>query len=124
MILGNPIYFGSAFLVLVACAHATPVELVNARNAYDQATRGPAPKYTPAELHIAQESLSRAEAAFKLAHRDGYAKLLGVPDRLGRDRRGHDLRPAGRGGGRGRAGRMERSRPRAGVERRADPGRV
>ncbi|MBA3548772.1 MAG: OmpA family protein [Nannocystis sp.] len=60
----NPILLGSAFLLL-ACAHAAPTELVNARTAYAQAEQGPSKKYTPADLHIAKESLGRAEKAFK-----------------------------------------------------------
>ena len=60
----NPILFGSAFALLVACAHAAPQELVSARSAYDEAAAGPAKKYTPADLHVAKESLTRAEKAF------------------------------------------------------------
>lgn len=60
----NPILFGSAFAALVACAHAAPAELVTARDTYDRAASGPSKKYTPAELHIAKESLTQAEKRF------------------------------------------------------------
>ena len=61
----TPILFGSALALLVACAHTAPQELVSARTAYDHASVGPAKQYTPAELHIAKESLARAEKTFK-----------------------------------------------------------
>lgn len=50
--------------LLGACAHQTPRELVDARTAYDRAAHGPSKKYTPAELHVAHESLVKAEKAF------------------------------------------------------------
>ncbi len=55
----------SAFtLLLVACAHETPRELVAARGAYEQAAAGPAKELTPAELHVARKSLLRAEQLY------------------------------------------------------------
>lgn len=54
----------SALTLLVACAHEPPRELVAARSAYEQAATGPAQKYTPADLHVARESLVRAEQLF------------------------------------------------------------
>lgn len=54
----------SALALLVGCAHAPPSELVEARAAYTRAESGPSKKYTPAELHVARESLTRAETAF------------------------------------------------------------
>ncbi len=56
---------GSALTLLGACAHSAPNELVSARTSYDRAAAGPATKYTPADLHIAKESLTRAEKAFQ-----------------------------------------------------------
>lgn len=73
MNLKNPILFGSAFSLLLACAHTAPTELVNARTAYQRAEDGPAKKYTPAELHVAKESLGTAEKAFK---KDGDTLLV------------------------------------------------
>ncbi len=56
--------FAAALTLSVACAHAVPHELVDARTAYDRAAAGPSKQYTPAELHVARESLTRAEKAF------------------------------------------------------------
>jgi len=50
--------------LLAACAHEPPRELVAARSAFEQAATGPAQRYTPAELHVARESLVRAERLF------------------------------------------------------------
>jgi outer membrane protein OmpA-like peptidoglycan-associated protein len=61
----TPILFCSAFTLLLACAHTAPGELVNARTAYAHAEDGPSKKYTPAELHVARESLLKAEKSFK-----------------------------------------------------------
>ncbi len=62
----NPIIFcGSAVALLLACAHTTPPELLDARSAYERAAAGPSKQYTPAELHVAKESLNRAEKAFR-----------------------------------------------------------
>jgi len=53
------------FTLLFACATALPPqELVDARDQYQKAQNGPAPKYVPAELHVARESLDVAEHAF------------------------------------------------------------
>ena len=49
----------------VACAHAPPSELVDARAAYERAAGGPAAKYDPAGLHVAKETLTVAEQRFK-----------------------------------------------------------
>jgi outer membrane protein OmpA-like peptidoglycan-associated protein len=65
MIRTNHILLGSAFLALAACSHTPPGELFEARTAYDRAENGPSKKYTPAELHVARESLNKAEKAFK-----------------------------------------------------------
>jgi len=69
----KPILFGSAVALLFACAHTAPNELVNARTAYATAADGPAKVHTPAELHVAMESLGRAEKAFK---KDGDTVLV------------------------------------------------
>ena len=50
--------------LLVGCAATIPTELINARQAYQKASAGPAAKLTPAELHKAEEALSRAEKSF------------------------------------------------------------
>jgi len=50
---------------LLACGgHLAPKELVDARAAYDRAAASNAPKLVPAELHVARESLDRAERKF------------------------------------------------------------
>lgn len=59
-----PLFLLSA-LTLGACAHTAPPELVEARSAYEKAANGPSAKYTPADLHVAKESLGRAEKTFK-----------------------------------------------------------
>jgi len=59
------------YMVLVACAvflgscaATTPTELTKARQAYQQASQGPAAQLVPAELHKAKLALDRAEASF------------------------------------------------------------
>lgn len=48
-----------------ACATAsTPSELTAARSAYEQAAKGPAAQYQPADLHDAKQALNRAEESF------------------------------------------------------------
>lgn len=49
----------------LACASAVPPELIDARSAYDTASKGPAIQYAPGDLHVAQESLATAEASFQ-----------------------------------------------------------
>lgn len=61
------ILVGSSFvaaMMLLACTHTAPRELVDARDAYEKAAKGPAKKYTPAELHVAATSLQAAERSF------------------------------------------------------------
>jgi outer membrane protein OmpA-like peptidoglycan-associated protein len=56
----------AAFVALSAgCAAKTPVELVNARLAYQHASEGPAQQLVPAELHKAEDSLAVAEKSFQ-----------------------------------------------------------
>ncbi|MFV8752927.1 OmpA family protein [Nannocystaceae bacterium ST9] len=55
---------GSSFALLMACVHTAPTELVDARTAYERASKGPSKKYTPAELHVAKTSLQVAERSF------------------------------------------------------------
>ena len=50
--------------LLVSCAATIPTELINARQAYQKASAGPAATLTPAELHKAAEALARAEKSF------------------------------------------------------------
>ena len=49
---------------LVGCATVTPVELTNARVAYNRASSGPASQYTPSDLHKARVALDNAERSF------------------------------------------------------------
>jgi outer membrane protein OmpA-like peptidoglycan-associated protein len=50
---------------LIACAHTPPTELVDARAAYQRAAEGPSKQYTPAELHVAKNSLLAAERSYR-----------------------------------------------------------
>jgi outer membrane protein OmpA-like peptidoglycan-associated protein len=52
-------------LGLIGCASVPPPELVDARAAYQKAANGPAARYSPAELHNAEQSLQLAEKAFE-----------------------------------------------------------
>jgi outer membrane protein OmpA-like peptidoglycan-associated protein len=58
-------------LILVACAGfiggcaTVPKELTDARQAYQRASEGPAAKVAPAELHVANQALAKAEQSFK-----------------------------------------------------------
>ncbi len=59
------------FLIIVTvvtlfagCAATVPKELVNAREAYRQASTGPAAQMAPAELHVASQALAEAEQSF------------------------------------------------------------
>ena len=50
---------------LIACsASLPPQDLINARDTYDRASRGPAPQLAPADMHTAKEQLDLAEASF------------------------------------------------------------
>lgn len=52
--------------ILIGCsASAPPQELVDARQAYQQASNGPAAQLVPAELHKAQVALAAAEKSFQ-----------------------------------------------------------
>ena len=63
----KPITF---FIIIVcaglfaSCATAPPAELINARQAYQHASNGPAAQLVPADLHKAQEALAAAEKSF------------------------------------------------------------
>ena len=59
---------------LLGCAPKIPLELANARHAYESASVGPAATLVPAELRKAQVALAEAEAAFK-DDRKGYHTL-------------------------------------------------
>ncbi len=61
-------------LLVIGCATVTPQQLINARAAYQQASEGPAAKLAPAELHIAQVALTKAEQSFK-ANSDSFRTL-------------------------------------------------
>lgn len=51
--------------VLAACASTTPPSLVDARAAYQRASRGPAAQVNPAQLHVAETSLALAERTYE-----------------------------------------------------------
>jgi hypothetical protein len=51
-------------MMLAACAARVPRELVDARAAYDRASRGQATKRAPADLHKAKSALDKAEQSF------------------------------------------------------------
>src|SRR6478672_11538636 len=54
-----------SILVLVGCGSTLPPkELVDARAAYQTATKGPAAQQSPAELHVAKQALDQAERSF------------------------------------------------------------
>jgi len=50
---------------LGSCAATAPKELVNARAAYGRATNGPAAQVAPADLHVANQALAKAEQSFR-----------------------------------------------------------
>lgn len=50
--------------MISACATTAPRELVSARQAYKQASNGPAAQVAPAELHVAGLALTKAERSF------------------------------------------------------------
>jgi outer membrane protein OmpA-like peptidoglycan-associated protein len=52
--------------LLFACGTTpTPVELLDARKAYEKASKGPAAQLAPAQLDTAKQALAKAEAAFE-----------------------------------------------------------
>ena len=57
-----PIFLGG---VLAACASAAPASLVDARAAYQRASRSEAKDLTPAQLHTAERALVVAEKTFE-----------------------------------------------------------
>ena len=54
----------SAFILAGCGSTLPPKELVDARAAYQTAAKGPAAQQSPAELHVAKQSLDQAERAF------------------------------------------------------------
>lgn len=66
----------AALAFAVSCATTTPVELVNARAAYDRAAAGPAAKVTPADLHKARSALDQAEQNFAAGNDEATTKDL------------------------------------------------
>src|SRR5688500_3283950 len=52
-------------LAAAACSSATPANLVDARAAYQRASRGSAAQLAPAQLHVAQTSLDAAERTYE-----------------------------------------------------------
>ena len=61
-------------LLAASCATTAPQELVNARNAYQQASNGPASQVAQAELHVAHKALTTAEQSFR-DYPDSYRTL-------------------------------------------------
>lgn len=57
----------SGLLFATGCAtgHPTPRELVAARDAYARASSGPGVELAPAQLHLAKQTLDRAEKAYE-----------------------------------------------------------
>jgi len=51
--------------LIAGCASVTPMELINARAAYQSASAGPAAQLVPADLHKAQMALDLAEKSFE-----------------------------------------------------------
>lgn len=66
MRLSNRLLVSATILALVAGCGDTlpPKELVDARAAYQSAQKSPAAQQTPAELHVAKQSLDQAERSF------------------------------------------------------------
>ena len=55
----------SLLTAAVGCGSTLPPkELVDARAAYQTASKGPAAQQSPAELHVAKQSLDQAERSF------------------------------------------------------------
>jgi len=57
--------FTTAFGVAGCMSSLPPQDLVTARTTYDRASKGPAGRLDPADLHLAKEQLDAAEAAFQ-----------------------------------------------------------
>jgi outer membrane protein OmpA-like peptidoglycan-associated protein len=51
-------------VVVSGCATVAPQDLVTARTAYERASKGPAARLDPADLHVARQQLDAAEASF------------------------------------------------------------
>lgn len=62
--------------LLASCAATAPSELRNAREAYRRASTGPASVAAPAELHVADLALAKAEKAFRNEDEDFEIKDL------------------------------------------------
>lgn len=63
--------FLTASVALGACAHAVPSELTSARAAFRHASEGSAPRLVPAELHLAELALDKANRSYS-ANDDAY----------------------------------------------------
>ncbi len=57
-------FAGAGIAYLAACASAAPPELRDAHTAYDRVSHGPAATLNPADVHLAQEAVARADRAF------------------------------------------------------------
>lgn len=55
----------AALLALACGTTPTPVELLDARKAYEKASKSPAAQLAPAQLDTAKQSLAKAEASFE-----------------------------------------------------------
>jgi outer membrane protein OmpA-like peptidoglycan-associated protein len=62
--LSRHVLFFTSAVALGACAHAVPGELSNARAAFQRAKEGPAARLVPAELHVAEVALAKADRSF------------------------------------------------------------
>jgi outer membrane protein OmpA-like peptidoglycan-associated protein len=62
--------------LFAGCAAAIPSELASARQAYEQASAGPAATLVPAEVHKAHEALELAETSFRDDPRGYHTKDL------------------------------------------------
>jgi outer membrane protein OmpA-like peptidoglycan-associated protein len=66
LIAAAPWTFPAVFLAFASgCASTTPAELVDARSAYDLASKGPAAQLDPADLETAHQTLTSAERSFE-----------------------------------------------------------
>jgi outer membrane protein OmpA-like peptidoglycan-associated protein len=57
--------FTSAFAALGCATSMPPKDLLTARSAYERASKGPAAKMNPADLHVAKQQLDVAEKSFR-----------------------------------------------------------
>jgi len=61
----NILVFTACAGLFISCAATVPTELVNAREAYRRASTGVAARTAPAEVHVANQALAKAERSFQ-----------------------------------------------------------